>query len=113
MWSYASVVLEGLHPYQGGYLRRKYRKDRRPHLPIESALGFYTRYVSNLIYKHYKLGRAVWRYRSFVLKLKADPNARNYTDVALTPVADEDFDSFIEEFLRPRIVAADFEDGGI
>ena len=63
-------------------------------MPVESPLGFYTRYLGNLIYKHYKLGRAVWRYRNFVLKLKADPNARNYTDLALTPVADQDFDSF-------------------
>ena len=28
-----------------------------------------------------------------MLRLKADPNARNYTDLALTPVMDDDFDS--------------------
>ena len=38
IWSYCSVVLENVHPYQGGYLRRKYRKDRRPCLPVESRI---------------------------------------------------------------------------
>jgi hypothetical protein len=94
MWSYASVMLEGMHPYQGGYLRRKYRGDRRPHLPVESAFTFYPRYVANVLVKHVKLAKAVWRYYRFVKGLKADPNARNYTDLALTPVADEDYDSF-------------------
>jgi len=28
------------NPYQGGYLRRKYRKDRRPGLPVESPFLF-------------------------------------------------------------------------
>ncbi|MDQ2945269.1 MAG: radical SAM protein, partial [Acidobacteriota bacterium] len=94
MWSYASVVLEGLHPYQGGYLRRKYRKDRRPPLPVESPLSFYPRYVGNVIYKHYMLGRAVLRYYGLARSLRRDPAARNYMDVALTPVVDDDFDSF-------------------
>ena len=94
MWSYASVVLEGLHPYQGGYLRRKYRKDRRAPLPVESPLSFYPRYIGNVIYKHYMLGRAVLRYYGLARSLRRDPAARNYMDVALTPVVDDDFDSF-------------------
>jgi hypothetical protein len=94
IWSYCSVVLENVHPYQGGYLRRKYRKDRRPGLPVESAFVFYPRYVNGLLYKHFKLAQAIWRYRPFAQKLRRDPAARNYMDVALTPVADEEFDSF-------------------
>jgi radical SAM superfamily enzyme YgiQ (UPF0313 family) len=94
IWSYVSVALEEIHPYQGGYLRRKCRKDRRPGLPVESPFVFYPRYIANLVYKHVKLAQAVWRYRRFVVQLKADPNARNYTDLALTPVVEDDFDSF-------------------
>jgi len=94
IWSYCSVVLENVHPYQGGYLRRKYRKDRRPSLPIESPFVFYPRYVTGLLYKHFKLAQAIWRYRPFAVKLRRDPAARNYTDMALTPVTDEEFDSF-------------------
>ena len=94
MWSYASVMLEGMHPYQGGYLRRKYRLDRRPELPVESVWSFYPRYVANLIEKHVKLGKAIWKYRKIALELKRDPEARNYKDLALTPVVDDDFDSY-------------------
>ena len=94
IWSYCSVVLENVHPYQGGYLRRKYRKDRRPFLPVESPVVFYPRYVMGLLYKHFKLAQAIWRYRPFAVQLRRDPAARHYTDAALTPVADEEFDSF-------------------
>src|SRR5258708_5683 len=52
------------------------------------------RYLADLLYKHFKLAQAIWRYRGFVERLKKDPNARKYTDVALTPVVDDDFDSF-------------------
>ena len=94
MWSYASVMLEGMHPYQGGYLRRKYRLDRRPELPVESVWSFYPRYIGNLLEKHYKLGKAIWKYRKIAIQLKKDPEARNYKDLALTPVVEDDFDSF-------------------
>jgi radical SAM superfamily enzyme YgiQ (UPF0313 family) len=93
IWSYCAVELENVHPYQGGYLRRKYRKDRRPSLPVESAFVFYPRYVAGLLYKHFKLAQAIWRYRPFAKKLRRDPAARHYTDVALTPVADEELDT--------------------
>ena len=97
IWSYCAVMLEDVHPYQGGYLRRKYRKDRRPGLPVESPFVFYPRYAAGLLYKHFKLAQAVWRYRPFVKKLRRDPAARNYTDAALAPVADEEIDS-VETF---------------
>ena len=94
MWSYASVVLEGMHPYQGGYLRRKYRLDRRPELPVESAWSFYPRFVGNLIDKHIQLGKTIWKYRKIAIQLKNDPAARQYKDLALTPVVEDDFDSY-------------------
>ena len=94
IWCYCSAVLEKVHPYQGGYLRLKFRKDRRPCLPIESAFAFYPRYAIDLLHKLFRIGQAVWRYRPFAVKLRRDPAARNYTDVALTPVADGEFDSF-------------------
>ena len=93
IWSYCSVVLENVHPYQGGYLRRKYRLDRRPSLPVESAFTFYPRYAAGVVYKHFKLAQAIWRYRPFAVNLRRDPAARNYMDMALTPVAEEEFDS--------------------
>ncbi len=89
LWYYAMVALEKIDPLEGGYLRRKYRKDQRPTLPVESAWLFYPRYVFDLLYKHVKLAALVLRYGVFRRRLKRDPNARNYMDLALTPV-DED-----------------------
>ena len=94
LWYYGCFALEKVHPLQGGYLRRKYRKDRRPELGIENPFVFYPRYVSNLIWKHLRLARAVWRLGKFRRSLKRDPNAANYTDLALTPVTDHESDSF-------------------
>ncbi len=89
LWYYAMVALEKIDPLEGGYLRRKYRKDRRPTLPVESPWAFYPRYVFDLLYKHVKLAALIWRYGAFRRHLKRDPNATNYIDIALTPV-DED-----------------------
>ena len=89
LWYYAMVALEKIDPLEGGYLRRKYRNDRRPTLPVESAWVFYPRYVFDLLYKHVKLATLVWRYGSFRRRLKRDPDAPNYMDLALTPVDEE------------------------
>jgi radical SAM superfamily enzyme YgiQ (UPF0313 family) len=86
LWFYACIRLENVDPLQGGYLRRKYRKDRRPSLPRESPFLFYPRYAANLIYKHIWLGSLILRYGWLRMRLKRDPKARSYTDLALTPV---------------------------
>ncbi|MBV8896631.1 MAG: radical SAM protein [Acidobacteriaceae bacterium] len=89
LWFYACIRLENVDPLQGGYLRRKYRKDRRPTMPRESPLVFYPRYFGNLLSKHVTLGRLIVKYGLIRYKLKRDPNIRNYMDEALTPVSDE------------------------
>ncbi len=93
LWYYAMVTLEKIDPLEGGYLRRKYRKERRPTLPVESPLVFYPRYVADLLYKHIKLAQLVLRYGRLRRHLKRDPAARTYTDQALTPFVEDEFDS--------------------
>ena len=83
LWFHFCVKMENIDPLQGGYLRRKYRKDRRPTMPVESPFVFYPRYVGNLIYKHVKLGQLMWRFHWFCKRLERDPAAREYTDAAL------------------------------
>lgn len=96
LWYYAMVALEKIDPLEGGYLRRKYRKDRRPTLPVESAWIFYPRYVIDLLYKHAKLAGLIWHYGAFRKQLKRDPEAVNYMDLALTPVDDDSHDDETE-----------------
>ena len=93
LWYYACVTLEKIDPLEGGYLLRKYRKDRRPNLPLESPFVFYPRYLADLLYKHVKIAQLVWRYGGFRRRLKRDPNACNYTDLALTPYEEDESDS--------------------
>jgi radical SAM superfamily enzyme YgiQ (UPF0313 family) len=92
IWFWGCVTLEKIHPLEGGYLRRKVRRDRRPGLPIESPQAFYPRYVGELISKHIAIGRFVWRMGRVRRALKRDPAARAYRDEALTPVSAEELD---------------------
>ena len=89
LWFYACIRLENVDPLQGGYLRRKYRKDRRPGMKVESPFVFYPKYIGNLIHKHIVLTRLIVKYGLIRAKLKRDPNIRNYRDEALTPVVEE------------------------
>ena len=93
-WYYGCIAIENVHPLQGGYLRRKYRTERRPSMPLESPLVFYPRYVFDTVYKHLRIAKQVIHFARFRYKLKADPTARQYTDLALTPVAPDEFDAF-------------------
>jgi hypothetical protein len=90
LWYWACEKLEKVHPLQGGYLRRKYRKDRRPTLPLENPLVFYPKYAYELVYKHVRLAAQIVRFGRFRYQLKRDPEAKNFRDVALTPVLEED-----------------------
>ena len=92
IWFYGCVTLEKIHPLEGGYLRRKVRRDRRPGLPLESPLVFYPRYVADLVRKHVVIGRFVWRMGRIRRALKRDPEARRYMDEALTPVSAAELD---------------------
>ncbi len=93
LWYDGCISLEKVHPLQGGYLRRKYRKDRRPTFQLESPFVFYPRYLADLVSKHAKLAKQIWRFGRLRMALKRDPEARNYTDLALTPVVDGELDT--------------------
>jgi radical SAM superfamily enzyme YgiQ (UPF0313 family) len=108
LWYYTCVALEKIDPLEGGYLRRKYRRDRRPTLPVESPFVFYPRYVADLVKKHITLAGLVWRYGKLRRQMKADPDARNYTDLALTPVTDDDSEEMFVTSAHHHDVTKDF-----
>ncbi len=93
LWFWGCVKLEKVHPLQGGYLRRKARRDRRPGLPLENPLIFYPRYAAGLVYKHLRLGGMAARLGLLRLWLKRHKaEAAAYMDQALTPVTSADLD---------------------
>ncbi len=89
---YGSMAIEGVHPLEGGWLRRKYRKDRRPGLPIESPLVFYPRYAWESASKAARFAALWLRYRWIRRRVEADPAGHAYRDLALTPVTESEVD---------------------
>jgi hypothetical protein len=89
-WFKGSIDLEKIHPLEGGFLRRKFRRDRRPGFPIEPMWRFYPRYYSEVAVKLARWCALYLRLRRIYLGIKHDPHRRDYTDLAMTPVTDEE-----------------------
>src|SRR5262249_44916270 len=87
-WGWSMV--EGIHPLDGGYVRRKVRADRRPGQPAEPALTFYPRYATDLLLKHAKVAWMMARFLYLRHRIKRDPAAMAYVDAALAPVRDNE-----------------------
>lgn len=81
---------ENVHPLEGGFIRMKWVRDRRPGLPRENPLIFYPRHVFRSVRSYIALGRFYVKIRAIGKTIAADPNRFAYTDRALTPVADSD-----------------------
>jgi len=92
-WFRACQSIERVHPPQGGLFRRKYRRDRRPSLPVENPLTFWSKYLWEIITKHARLLRLLREYKRIRSRVERDPGRREYTDLALTPAVDEDVDT--------------------
>jgi radical SAM superfamily enzyme YgiQ (UPF0313 family) len=93
LWFHGCMELEKIHPLQGGYFRRKYRRDRRPGLPVENPLLFYPRYMADQVSKHWRMAKMVWYYQRVRQEIKRDPDRHNYMDAAITPVLEDEFES--------------------
>jgi hypothetical protein len=92
VWFYGSITFEKVHPLEGGYFRLKFRRDRRPTLPRESAWTFYPRYGAELAVKHVRFGLLIARLWRLRRRIKADPTRKTYLDQALSPVQADDLD---------------------
>jgi radical SAM superfamily enzyme YgiQ (UPF0313 family) len=86
---YVPPKLERVHPLDGGIWRRKYRRDRRPGLPIESPLVFHAKFWTDVAVKYTRFAWLLFGYwRVYRRVLKADSHARK--DVALERDSDLD-----------------------
>jgi hypothetical protein len=89
-WFKGCVHIEKVHPLEGGFFRRKSRKDRRPTLPIESPFVFYPKYFAEIIWKHLCWVLLVIRLRVIYKKIRKDPKSREYMDLAIEPLNDNE-----------------------
>ena len=91
LWSfYCSVMLHGIHPLEGGACRLKVRSLRRPGLPIQSWFTYYPQRVRDFFTTSVQWGRVFWKLNRIRRRVESDPHKRIYTDLALTPVTEED-----------------------
>jgi hypothetical protein len=89
LW-YDACRREGVSGPDGGVFRRKYRRDRRPVLPIESPFVFYPKRVWETINIYARMAVLFLKYRRMCRIIKADPNAVQYSDASLSPVTDNE-----------------------
>ena len=89
-WFKASFDLENLHPVESGLIRLKFRRDRRPTMPIESVWSFSPRYTVEMARKIWGWVSLYLRLRRIYLRIKFDPKRYEYTDLAITPVTDDE-----------------------
>jgi hypothetical protein len=92
-WFKGCIGIEKLHPLEGGFLRLKFRRDRRSCLPLESPLLFYPKYLAQTVWNQIRWISLYMRIRMVYLKIKRDPRRFEYTDLALEPVADDEFET--------------------
>ncbi len=88
-----SVKIEGVHPLEAGFLRRKHRRDRRPGLPVVPVWKFYPAYVAETVVKHVKWLRMLAAVFPAYRRIKKDPNRRQYRDLAIAPIDHNDLES--------------------
>ena len=85
---YGAMNFEGVHPQQCGYVRRKDRTQRRPELPRAPALIFYPRHAWQSLAKYAQFGLYALKGVRMRYRVQADPEAKAYSDLAITPVID-------------------------
>jgi hypothetical protein len=87
------MAFEKMHPLQGGIIRRKSRRDRRPGLPIEPIWSFYPKFAWESVSKYVRMFRIWFPLEMAVQRLRRDPSRVNYTDQSLSDVTDDETQS--------------------
>jgi hypothetical protein len=92
LWFHLMIAYENLHPLEGGALRLKFRKDRRPGMPIEHPLVFYPRLLGDTWRKLSGYASTIMRFRRIMKEVRNAPDRLSYTDAAITPQKDQEFE---------------------
>ena len=83
---FLAYKLDNVHPLEGGILRRKFRTDRRPGMPLENPAVFYPRYWAGTVSKMSQYAWRIWQANRLWKRLVASPDRYDYVDAATTPV---------------------------
>ncbi len=85
-----SSRIEGVHPLQFGYVRRKIRTQRRQGLPVVNPLVFYPWRAYDFVKVAAKWAALAMRYRAILRRVLADKTGAPYVDEALRPSTEAD-----------------------
>ena len=121
-WFKGSIEYEKIHPLEGGFLRLKSRRNRRRGLTRESIWLFYPRYLAETAVKLVQWGTLYLRLRLIYLAIKHDPRNSEFTDLAITPVSEDEVETrdlfhteaaqaYVEQQLRLRNIRAEIRTG--
>jgi len=92
LWFYLMILFEGVHPLEGGAFRLKFRRDRRFGEKIESPLIFYPRYGWETLKKVWGYLRVYRELRAVLNETLAAPDRWAYTDIAIAPPQQDEFE---------------------
>ncbi|MBX3023635.1 radical SAM protein [bacterium] len=91
---YATAAFEGVHPLQGGLLRRKLRRQRRSGLPREPLATFAVRRVRDIVTTYVPTLKLLWSIDRMRRRIARDPRRRDYSDAAIAPAAVADLELY-------------------
>jgi radical SAM superfamily enzyme YgiQ (UPF0313 family) len=92
-WFNGCIDIEGIHPLEGGFLRRKFRKSRRSSLPLENPLIFYPKNFVGTLWNQIRWISLYTRLRLIYRRVRKDPQRYEYMDLALEPVTDNEIET--------------------
>jgi pyruvate-formate lyase-activating enzyme len=110
LWFYSCIHFEGVHPLDGGFLRLKSRRDRRPGMPLASPWVYYPQRIWKTLSTQARLLALLVRFTLVRKRIRRDPERRAYLDDAVTPVDLPEFDT-LEIFTQTesaRVAAAKY-----
>jgi hypothetical protein len=93
LWFYLMILFEGVHPLEGGAVRLKFRRDRRPGMKRENPLVFYARMAAGDAVKYWRYFRVWRRCKTMLDKALAAPDRWSYSDLAIAAPKEDEFDS--------------------
>src|ERR1700726_2615481 len=93
LWFYLAMMYEGVHPLEAGAFRLKFRRDRRLSLRRESPFVFYPRYLGEILVKAWRFWSVYRRTKAMLQAVEAAPDRWTYSDLAIAPPADNEFEA--------------------
>ena len=92
LWFNLMIRFEGVHPLEGGALRQKHRRDRRPGRRRENPVVFYPKRALELATKLWQYWAVYREFKRIRREVTSAPDRWTYTDLAIAPPQEDELD---------------------